>query len=109
MSRGTPARVGDKRTAPNGYEYIKTTNGWVTMGRYIAGQKLGRHLRPNERIKYLDGDHSNNDPANIEVYVVKQSNPKRKLARLEAQRDEINAQIEELEIELGLKSTEKLA
>lgn len=96
MSRGRPSKVGDTKISPNGYHYTRTPSGWELTGRYIAAQKLGRALKSNERIKFLDNDQLNLDPDNIEVREVKASNGARK-ARLEARIEELQAQLADLE------------
>lgn len=71
MARGQEANIGAKRTAPNGYEYTKTQNGWELTHRLIAAEKLGRPLESSERTKFVDGDRTNLDPDNIEVHTVR--------------------------------------
>ena len=38
----------------------------------VAAKKLGRALRPNERVRHKDGDRQHNTPGNLEVYRVRQ-------------------------------------
>lgn len=101
MSRGYRSKVGDTRTSPNGYHYTRTPDGWELTGRILGAQKLGRKLEANERIRYKDGDRTNLDPDNIEVYVAKAKSPAAQKAALEAKRDELEAQIAELEEQLS--------
>lgn len=109
MTRGHHANVGETRIAPNGYQYTKTIDrGWVGTGRLAAEKKLGRTLRNNERIKFIDGDKLNFDPDNIEVYQAKNPNPKAKLARLEAKLEEVLADIRQCKEDIKAYEANKL-
>lgn len=98
MTRGKPSEVGATKVSGNGYHYTRTPNGWELTGRYIGAQKLGRALRSNERIKFLDGNQLNLDPDNIEVREVKTTSGTKK-AQLEARIEELQAKLAELEHE----------
>jgi DNA-binding transcriptional MerR regulator len=53
---------------PSGY--IEITRGpekGRSQHRVIAEQILGRPLEPGEHVHHIDGDRSNNDPANLQV------------------------------------------
>ena len=43
-------------------------NGVILEHRYVAGQKIGRLLKPEEVVHHLDEDRSNNDPNNLIVF-----------------------------------------
>ena len=43
-------------------------NGVILEHRYVAGQKLGRLLLPEEVVHHLDEDKFNNDPNNLIVF-----------------------------------------
>lgn len=104
--RGQPARVGATRISPNGYHYTRTIDrGWVPTARLIAEKRLNRTLRQNERVRFNDENPLNLDPDNIRVEVTKGANLKTKLARLEAKRDEIDAQIADIREQLGLQDS----
>ena len=96
MSRGKPSKVGDTKVSPNGYHYTRIETGWELTGRVIGAQKLGRALRSNERIRFIDGNQLNLVPENVEVREVK-TTPGAKRARLEARIEELQAQLAELE------------
>lgn len=96
--RGRKSKIGDTRTAPNGYHYTRTENGWELTGRVVSAKQLGRELRPDERIRYLDGDRSNNDPDNLEVYVVKERSKAKRKALLESKIEALQAELEDLEV-----------
>lgn len=93
--RGHPAALGDTRTSPNGYHYTRTENGWELTGRLVAAKKLGRPLAQNERIRYVDGDRTNLNPDNIEVYVVTK-NVNRRRAQIEARIEELQSELRDL-------------
>lgn len=99
MPRGKKSKVGDTRVAPNGYHYTRTTTGWELTHRLVAEKELGRALTPEERVRFIDGDRSNRDPDNLEVYEIKQASKEKKKARIEARIEELQAQLQELELE----------
>lgn len=42
--------------------------GYVRQHRLVMEKKLGRQLTKKEVVHHIDGDHANNNPANLEVY-----------------------------------------
>jgi hypothetical protein len=62
---------------------------------------LGRELEKHERVKYIDGDPANNDIKNLKLVSSKTKSPRARLAKLQAQRDDILAEIAELEAEIA--------
>lgn len=101
MARGKNVAPGATRISANGYHYTKKQDGkWELTHRIVAEEKLGRPLRENERVRFLDGNKDNRDPDNIEVYVTKDRSPRAELARLLAKREELDLRIEELQREL---------
>lgn len=96
MARGQKSQIGEKRVSPNGYEYTCTQKGWKLTHRLLVEKDLGRELRPDERVRFRDGDRSNLGIGNLEVYKVKAKTKADQIARLEAKKDEIEAQLEEL-------------
>ena len=98
MARGQKAKVGDTRTAPNGYHYTRTKTGWVLTHRITAERKLGRPLAENERVRFIDGDRSNfRDPDNLDIYEVRKGSVAKRRAQLEARKEAIEAELAELE------------
>jgi hypothetical protein len=73
--RGKASTVGDTRVSLNGYHYTRTTEGWQLTHRLIAEEKLGRPLRENERIRFVDNDRTHLDPDNIHVYETRVRKP----------------------------------
>lgn len=51
--------------------YCATKQGYVAEHRYMAEQKLGRHLKKGEFIHHIDRNPSNNDPENLMVFHTK--------------------------------------
>ena len=50
---------------------LMTEGGWKLEHRHVMEQQLGRPLFEWERIHHRDGDRTNNDPANLELWKVK--------------------------------------
>lgn len=98
MARGAKAELGDTYIAANGYHYTKAAlNGheeFRLTHHILAEQELGRPLREDERVVFLDGNRSNLDPDNIAVRVKGKATARRRLAQLEARKLEIEAEIE---------------
>ena len=88
--------MGDTRTSRNGYEYTRTTTGWELSHRLVAKREMGRPISDDERVRFIDGDRTNLSPENLDVYKVKEKTAARRIAELEAKRDEIDAELEEL-------------
>ena len=97
MARGRKSKVGDIRWSKNGYHYTRTETGWELTHRLVAARKLGRSLTPEERIRFADGNRTNLDPDNIEVYEVRQQSIERRKARIQARIDELEAELAELD------------
>lgn len=95
--RGKKSKVGDTRVSANGYHYTRTKVGWQLTHRLVARDKLGRDLTPEERVRFLDGDRSNYNPDNLEVYEIKESSKEKRRARIEARIEELQAQLGELD------------
>lgn len=96
MVRGRRSRVGETRVAPNGYHYTRTKQGWELTHRILLRKKLGRDIESNERCRFIDGDKTNLDPDNLEVYVTKEQTAAKKRARLEAKIEELSAELQDL-------------
>lgn len=48
--------------------YCATKMGFVAEHRYVAEQKLGRHLKKGEVVHHIDRNRLNNDPDNLLVF-----------------------------------------
>ena len=96
MPRGQTSPVGQERTAPNGYTYIKTEEGWELKSRVLAEKKLGRALRAQEYVAFDDGDRTNLDPTNLTVLLRGRASLKRELIRIENKIVELEASRQEL-------------
>lgn len=101
MARGRKAKIGDTRTAPNGYHYTRTAAGWILTHRLILSKHLGRSLLSNERIRFVDGDRTNLSLENLDVYITKKSSADTRIARLEVKKDEIMSELLDLYEEAG--------
>ena len=51
-----------------GHPHASTYGEYVAVHRLEMGKKLGRYLLPSEVVHHIDGDPSNNDPSNLEVF-----------------------------------------
>ena len=101
MARGRKAHIGDTRIAPNGYHYTRTDGGWESTHRLVCAERLGRSVNSNERVRFLDGDRTNLNPENLEVYTIKQGSSHSRIARLEAKKDDIMSELIDLYKEVG--------
>lgn len=45
----------------------RTTDGYILEHRLVMARKLGRPLADSETVHHIDGDKSNNDPANLQL------------------------------------------
>lgn len=104
MPRGQASPVGTETVNANGYTQVKTENGWIGKHTVILEERLGRKLRPGESARFKDNNRSNLDPENI--YLAEHTTSrsiKAKIAKLEAEIFDKQAQIKDLELELALK------
>lgn len=97
MARGKTAKIGEERTSPNGYQYVKCKEGWVLKHKLVVEKHLGRKLLDSERIRFIDGDRTNLDPANLKVYTVRDKSPKARIAEIDAKIEELLMERKELE------------
>lgn len=101
------AANGSTRTAKNGYHYTKKDDIWWLTHHLIAQENLGRPLKDGEeRVKFKDGNRANLTHSNIEVIPIGTSSLRGRLARLEARRDECEAQIKILRAKLEKRNQE---
>ncbi len=70
-----PNWKGGRTIASNGYVLLKKpshrladTRGYVYEHRLVAEETLGRVLNSGEVVHHRDGNKTNNDPANLEVF-----------------------------------------
>jgi hypothetical protein len=92
MPRGRASEVGDKTVNQNGYEQTKTEDGWVGTHILVMEESLGRRLGKHERVRFKDGDRTNFKLDNLELYVLKQGSLHRRLAVVEANIRELEAE-----------------
>jgi hypothetical protein len=102
MPRGRAAKVDDRNVSANGYHYIRTENGWRLEHHVIAEKALGRLLRENEMARFADGNRDNLKPDNIIVVEKGRSSLRRRKAQIEARINELQAELDEINKELGL-------
>ncbi len=103
--RGQKSNPGDTRTAKNGYHYTCTSDGWMLTHRVLVEKDMDRALHDNERIKFVDGDRTNLDLSNLEVYQVRQKTRHQRMSRLESKIEELQIELEELQASDDLENT----
>ena len=96
MARGKNAELGAERVSQNGYTYIKTEDGWMLKHHVIAEKKLGRKIRADERVRFVDGKKSNLDPKNVEIVTRASGSLRRRKAALEVRIEELQAELREV-------------
>jgi hypothetical protein len=58
-------------------------------------------LRSDERVRFIDGDRTNLEADNLEVFEVKKTSAESRIAILEARKDDIMSELLELYKEVG--------
>jgi cell division protein FtsB len=94
--------IGAETVNQNGYTSVKTKDGWIAKHVLVAEKMLGRKIDAQEEmVRFKDSDRTNFDPDNIIVVPKRKAGPRKRLAQLEARRDEIEAEIVHLKKEIG--------
>ena len=107
MSRGKSAPEGATYWSQNGYHYTKRDGKFQLTHKLIMEEKLGRALLESERVRFIDGDRKNLNPDNLKVVTKGNASLSTQLARLVARRDELNAQIADIEEKMRLNNDKK--
>lgn len=85
----------------NGYVVIKQNDGsWEYKHHLVAVKKLGRPLKPDERVCFIDNNRLNFDPNNIEIRWKSPAKKYRRKAFLRRRIKETRAKLESLEQQL---------
>lgn len=92
--RGSRSDEGETRVAKNGYHYTKTEDRWRLTHHLVAEEKLGRPLRPTERVVFVDRDRTNLDPSNIQVRRKTAASLRKKEAYLVRHIEELKAELD---------------
>lgn len=93
---------GATRLAPNGYHYTKKDGEWRLTHHILAEENIGEPLDTKKYMaRFRNGDRTDLRPSNIVVSLKKGVSVPKKLAILYAKRDDILAEIAELENELA--------
>ena len=100
MPRGQAAKEGDTRVSDNGYHYTRTATEWRLTHHIIMEKTLGRKLKEDERVIFVDGKRSNLDPDNIEVREKGRGSLRRRQAIVEARIAELQAELADINAEL---------
>lgn len=59
---------GTRRQESDGYMQIKVGGQWFSEHRYVVEQQLGRSLGRYEHVHHIDGNKTNNDESNLELW-----------------------------------------
>ncbi len=105
MPRGTTAQIGATYMSQNGYHYTRAEKGWRPTHQLVAEEKLGRALKSNERVRFIDGNRTNLDPKNLQVVIKKSSSLRSELARIEVRIRELQARRQEIIAQLKQRET----
>ena len=105
----TSAPIGTEKLTGTGYMNVKTgkgETGWELRHKVVIEEKLGRPLQPNERVYHLDGNKLNDEPDNLSIKEVKNSqDPIQKLKvhlqKIEKRQDHLNKEILAIKNELS--------
>jgi hypothetical protein len=68
--------IGGKVMLPSGYVLVRiglgglqaNNKGWALEHRHIVARRMGRRLLREENVHHIDGDKTNNDPSNLELW-----------------------------------------
>lgn len=107
MPRGQTAEVGTENVNSLGYTQVKTEDrGWVGKHVIILEKKLGRRLLSGERAVFSDGNKTNLHPDNIVLSGTKtQRSIRARIAKLQAEIEDRQALIKDLESELEAQTS----
>lgn len=59
----------------SGYILIKHNGKWIQEHRLVMERKLGRKLKPHERVHHKNGDRSDNQIENLELWTIFKKDP----------------------------------
>lgn len=65
--RGRPRAEHDRKVTKDGYVLVRTEKGWEYEQRVVMARALGRPLRRGERVRWLNGDRTDNRAENLEL------------------------------------------
>jgi hypothetical protein len=95
MPRGQTAKVGETNTAANGYHYTRCQEGWRLTHHLTAEKKLGRPLREDETVRFIEPKFKR-DPTNPDGIIIQ----KKGIGSLGARKAQLEVRIEQLQAEL---------
>ena len=114
MGRGKTSEIGDTRVAANGYHYTKVgtdhecnapNNGWMLTHHLTAEQLLGRHLRDDEMVQFIEPKFKREpeNPEGIRVIKKRSSSLRKRMAILEDRIREDTAELNSIKKQLNLE------
>lgn len=102
MPRGQQSKIGDENTSANGYKYVRTEEGWRLKHHIIAEEKLKRPIKPDETVRFKDGDRNNLSPDNI-IVTPRKTSLRGRIASLDSKIMELQAERARLQKQLELR------
>lgn len=72
-----PRAEGERRVYRNGYAYLRLNGKTVAEHHLVMEQILGRPLWPDESVHHKNGIKHDNDPGNLELWLVMQPSGQR--------------------------------
>lgn len=111
MPRGAASEVGTERQAKNGYVYVKTKDrDWVLKHWLVLEEARGFKVdQTKESIRFKDGNRANFDIKNIVSIPKGKVQLRAKIARLEVQLQEVQAQLDYYNNELSRELASELS
>ena len=106
MARGQAAEVGAVRIAKNGYHYTKTSDrGWILTHWLTAETQLGRRLKEDEIVQFVDKSYKADptNPKGVRVIKKRQTALRARKATLEDRIAQLQAELAEVNTLLRLK------
>lgn len=69
-TRGRPRNPEGRKVTAKGYVIIRQDDGkWIGEHIAVMEEQLGRKLIPGESVQWKDGDKTNNDVTNLELWI----------------------------------------
>jgi hypothetical protein len=109
---GDPTKIVNvgRHVSPDGYVKIPDKSGRgrsILEHRFVMEKNLGRHLLPTENVHHINGDRSNNNIENLEIWNTRQPKGQRIQDKIEYAIEILNQYAPELlkEYDIGKSNT----
>ena len=105
LPKGVKSEPGETRTSANGYHYTRTETEWRLTHHIVAEEKiLGRALADDEMVLFV-GSKEDLSPENLRVVKKGTTSIRRRLAKVEADIEELTAERDRLRSSLRLDNS----